>query len=99
MSNLYAYLRACGRGDRLRVIEILDAAVEEESISQRTADDLLNEWDVQMFPNQVPRPLREYYENIKKKGHSVLWCTAPLAISTETGPALLPEEELGRSDG
>jgi hypothetical protein len=50
-------LRACKRDDRLRVIVLLDDAVEEEDISQLTADTLLREWDVLRFPEQMPKPL------------------------------------------
>lgn len=76
-------IRACERSERLRVIALLDTAVEEEFISQLTADDILREWDVLRFPEQMPRPLRDHILRLQQQGRSILIHKVP------------PDEELG----
>jgi len=53
-------IRKFKKTERLKVIGHLDMAVEEDNISQETADRILLEWDVSRWPKQVPRPLREH---------------------------------------
>lgn len=70
--QLCTRIRNCQRHQRLRVIALLDDAVEDEFINQRTADDLLTEWDVRRFPEQMPLPLRAHIEKLQREGRSLL---------------------------
>lgn len=63
--QLLSAVAACSRRERLYVIELLDEAVEEELISQLDADDILLEWDVNNWPEQLPKPVVEYVRNNK----------------------------------
>jgi len=74
------------RDYRKVVIRILDEAVEDEYITQATADRILLEWDVLRFPEQVPAPLREY---IRQRG--------PLAMLHE--PFVQPDDGATDSSG
>lgn len=65
-------IRACDRKQRLRVIALLDTAVEEEFISQLTADAILREWDVLCFPEQMPLPLRQHITRLQQERRSIL---------------------------
>ena len=67
------------RDFRKVVIRILDEAVEDEFLTQDTADQILLEWDVLRFPEQVPAPLREHVQQL-----------GPMALLRE--PGVQPDE-------
>jgi len=61
-TSLTARVSACSRTERLEVIRLLNEAVENEVTDQLTADDILLEWDVANFPEQLPQPVVAYVQ-------------------------------------
>lgn len=51
------------RQSRRSVVAVLDEAVDEGRLDESAADELLLEWDVDHFPDQIPQPLREHVLN------------------------------------
>ena len=70
--SLCQSILSCKRTERLRVIALLDDEVEEEYISQETADAMLTEWDVANWPEQMPAPLVEHVREKNRTGCSIL---------------------------
>jgi hypothetical protein len=63
MARLSHVLVKYQRTERRALIAVLDDAVEDGEISQEHADALLLDWDVDHFPEQIPKPVREYVLN------------------------------------
>lgn len=44
---------------RRTAVRTIDAALEQRLVTEREARDLLTDWDVRHFPDQVPDPVRK----------------------------------------
>ena len=81
---LLASIAACPRGQRLVVISLLAEAVEDEYLDERTAEDILLEWDVDNFPEQLPKPVVDY---VQRKPYRLLR-SRPAQLSVAVEPEL-----------
>lgn len=60
LNELISRMHNYDRGQRKIVCMLLDAEVLDGHLSQRDADAILLDWDVDHFPEQIPKPVREY---------------------------------------